>query len=140
MLPSLRRLLKAVFVDIMQGFIPTAIYKGHHIGIYFLKFEYLVQRIVTKKDIERKEMPVLRLCVGGAASGYTMWLSVYPFDSSHLESKQKNLPPKYRGMTDLFTKGKGIKGFVEGSPNNLKRRPVNAATFYLFKLTMRTLG
>jgi solute carrier family 25 carnitine/acylcarnitine transporter 20/29 len=136
---------KTGFVGIMKGFVPTAIREGHGMGMYFLTFEYMVQRDTMKNKIQRKEVPGLRLCLYGAASGYAMWLSVYPVDFIKSRIQTDNLEsPKYRGMKDVVKsvyKEQGIKGFFKGfTPTILRAAPANAATFYAFELTMRTLG
>lgn len=130
---------------IMKGFVPTALREGHGMGMYFLTFEYLVQRDTLHNKIERREIPGLRLCLYGASSGYAMWLSVYPIDFIKSRIQTDSLEkPQYKGMKDVIKsvyRAQGIKGFFKGfAPTILRAAPANAATFYAFELTMRALG
>lgn len=130
---------------IMKGFLPTAIREGHGMGMYFLTFEYLVKRDITRNSIERKEVPGLRLCLYGAMSGYAMWLSVYPIDFIKSRIQTDSLEtPKYKGIKDVVRtvfKEQGVKGFFKGFvPTILRAAPANAATFYAFEITIRALA
>lgn len=43
--------------------------------MYFLAYEYLVQREMEKDNIGRKDIPMTSAILYGAAAGYAMWLS-----------------------------------------------------------------
>ncbi|KAK9454311.1 mitochondrial carrier domain-containing protein [Dipodascopsis uninucleata] len=150
---------------VFRGITPTLLREGNGMGyvrisflnsplkiniepsFYFLSYEYLVIRDIEKNKIQRKDIPGWRLCLYGAAAGYGLWLTSYPFDVI-----------KSRMQTDLMTAGDqqftstldcakktyrsfGLKGFFKGFlPTMLRAAPVNASTFYAFELAIRFLG
>lgn len=128
-----------------RGFFPCALRESHGLGVYFMTFEYLVKRDQLSSNIERKDIPGLRLCLYGALSGYTMWLTAYPIDYIKSRLQTDSLAtPKYKNSLDVIKdtlKTTGVKGFFRGFvPTILRAGPANAATFYTFELTMRVIN
>ncbi|ODV63838.1 mitochondrial carrier [Ascoidea rubescens DSM 1968] len=130
---------------VMRGLGPTLIRESHGIGIYFMTFEALVKYDTSRNQIDRKEIPGLRLCLYGAAAGYSMWFTSYPIDVIKTKMQTDDLSNKvYKSMLDCASKtykAGGIKPFFNGFlPTILRAGPVNAVTFYAFELAMRALG
>ena len=49
-------------------------------GIYFLTYEYLMQRKMRQLACDRSKVPVSNQVLYGAASGYTLWMMIFPID------------------------------------------------------------
>ncbi|ODQ67489.1 mitochondrial carrier [Nadsonia fulvescens var. elongata DSM 6958] len=135
------------FAGIFRGLNPTLIREGHGMGMYFLAFEALVKKDMSRNKIERKEIPGWRLCTYGAAAGYAMWFTCYPIDviKSKLQTDAlSKTSQQYSSAIDCAKKiytTNGIRGFFRGFlPTILRAAPVNACTFYAFELAIRYMG
>lgn len=96
-------------------------------GVYFLTYEYLVQRKLASSGLTRKDLPNVYAMLFGASAGITLWLSAYPFDiiKSRLQTdallKQDR---KFKGALDCarsILKTDGPKGFIRGLAPTLVR-------------------
>ncbi|KAK9248853.1 mitochondrial carrier domain-containing protein [Lipomyces tetrasporus] len=132
---------------IFRGLTPTLLREGHGMGVYFLTYEYLVNRDMAKNKIERKNIPGWRLCVYGGCAGYGVWLSAYPFDVIKSKMQTDSIDPTKRQFSSTMEcarktfRATGVKGFFRGFvPTILRAAPVNASTFYVFELAMRAMG
>ncbi|KAK9369140.1 mitochondrial carrier domain-containing protein [Lipomyces kononenkoae] len=132
---------------IFRGITPTLIREGHGMGVYFLTYEYLVNRDMAKNNIARTDIPGWRLCVYGGCAGYGVWLSAYPFDVIKSKMQTDSIDPKTRQFSSTIDCARkilqtsGINGFFRGFlPTILRAAPVNASTFYAFELAMRAIG
>ncbi|KAK7205377.1 mitochondrial carrier domain-containing protein [Myxozyma melibiosi] len=135
------------FAGIFRGITPTFWREGHGMGIYFLTYEYLVNRDMRENGIKRTDIPGWRLCIYGGCAGYSVWLTAYPFDVVKSKMQTDAIDPsqrKYSSTLDCFRKTfqtSGVKGFFRGFvPTILRAAPVNASTFYAFELAMRAMG
>lgn len=115
--------------------------------IYFLTYEYLVNKDMRDNGIKRTEIPGWRLCIYGGCAGYSVWMTAYPFDVVKSKMQTDALDPAKRQFSstiDCFRKtylASGVKGFFRGFvPTILRAAPVNASTFYAFELAMRAMG
>ncbi|KAG9287528.1 hypothetical protein G9A89_019589 [Geosiphon pyriformis] len=131
------------------------IYKGqaitmtrefHGYGIYFLMYEYLMQREIVKEGKTRSELAGWKPCLFGAAAGYAMWISIYPIDVIKSKLQTDHLKTEYQQYKNAFDCAKkicvseGVLGFFRGFGACMWRAgPVNAATFIAFELSMRVL-
>ncbi|KAK9449555.1 mitochondrial carrier domain-containing protein [Limtongia smithiae] len=133
--------------NIYHGFVPTCWREAHGMGIYFLTYEYLVNRDMRNNAITRTEIPGYRLCIYGGLAGYSVWICSYQFDVVKSKMQADSIDPlkrQYAGAFDCIKKTYatfGIKGFFRGFvPTILRAAPVNASTFYAFELAMRAFG
>ncbi|KAK9488291.1 mitochondrial carrier domain-containing protein [Lipomyces starkeyi] len=132
---------------IFRGLTPTLLREGHGMGVYFLTYEYLVNRDMATNKIERKDIPGWRLCVYGGCAGYGVWLSAYPFDVIKSKMQTDSIDATKRQFNSTIDcarktlQASGVKGFFRGFvPTILRAAPVNASTFYAFELAMRAIG
>ncbi|KAK9465866.1 mitochondrial carrier domain-containing protein [Lipomyces arxii] len=132
---------------VFRGFGPTLCREAHGMGIYFLTYEYLVNRDMRTNSIARTEIPSWRLCIYGGCAGYSVWMSAYPFDVVKSKMQTDSIDPakrRYVSMADGFKqtfREFGLKGFFRGfGPTMLRAAPVNASTFCAFEFAMRTMG
>ncbi|KAK9239896.1 mitochondrial carrier domain-containing protein [Lipomyces kononenkoae] len=132
---------------LFRGLTPTLLREGHGMGVYFLTYEYLVNRDMARNNIERKDIPGWRLCVYGGCAGYGVWLSAYPFDVIKSKMQTDSIDAATRQFSSTIDCARktfqlsGIKGFFRGFvPTILRAAPVNASTFYAFELAMRAIG
>src|SRR4051794_25407176 len=92
----------------------------HGYGVYFLTYEWLVQRAIAKDGIAREALATWRVCAFGALAGYAMWLSVYPVDvvKSKLQTDGFTAKTsKYQNVLDCVKKvwaTEGAGGFFRG--------------------------
>ncbi|CAJ0911829.1 3314_t:CDS:2 [Entrophospora sp. SA101] len=129
------------------------IYKGQTItmirefqgyGAYFLVYEYLFQKAMSREQKKRSEIESWKSCLYGAAAGYGMWLSVYPVDVIKSKIQTDGFSGEerqYKGIIDCARKTfrkEGINGFFKGFGTCILRAgPVNASTFVAFEMAMR---
>ena len=125
-------------------------------GIYFLTYEWLIQRELnqsnnhnhnnsfSKNNNKNEFIPKLRsqietwkLCCFGATSGLTLWTCIYPIDviKSKLQTDGfTKATQKYHGILDCMKKiwkSEGIGGFYRGfGPCIVRAAPVNAVIFF----------
>ncbi|CAJ0910867.1 7447_t:CDS:2, partial [Entrophospora sp. SA101] len=103
------------------------IYKGQTItmirefqgyGAYFLVYEYLFQKAMSREQKKRSEIESWKSCLYGAAAGYGMWLSVYPVDVIKSKIQTDGFSGEerqYKGIIDCARKTfrkEGINGFL----------------------------
>ncbi|EHS64570.1 Mitochondrial carrier protein ymc2 [Puccinia graminis f. sp. tritici] len=131
------------------GQLITVAREFHGYGMYFLGYEWLVERHMKLKDCSRSEIGTGWAMLYGAGAGYSMWLSSYPLDQIKTRIQTDGLPSqsgsrKYFGILDCVRKiyvNEGYRGFLRGLTPTLIRSPlVNGATFAAFETTMRFLN
>lgn len=113
---------------------------------YFLVYEAVVGYKLRKDNLTRAELPGLWAMLGGAISGPTLWLMVYPVDVIKSRLQTDALDPakrQYKGTLDcarqIFAQG-GFRGFFRGLIPTLARAPIsNAATFVTYEWAARHL-
>ncbi|EPX70656.1 carrier with solute carrier repeats [Schizosaccharomyces octosporus yFS286] len=131
---------------IMKGFIPTALREGHGSGVYFLTYETLIKRSMEKHQLkDRSQIPGWKLCVFGAACGYSMWILAYPFDivKSKIQTDGFSSKAIYKNAWQCaqgIYSTSGMKGFYRGFiPVIVRAAPVNAATFYVYETVSQSV-
>src|SRR5947207_4927563 len=65
---------------IYRAQVPTILREGQAYGLWFLTYEYLVQRSVSTTGVKRDDLPAWKLCGFGAIAGLILWLGSYPLD------------------------------------------------------------
>lgn len=125
---------------------PTIIREGHGMGMYFLVYEAVVGYKLKKDNLTRAELPAIWAMLGGAISGPTLWLMVYPMDviKSRLQTDALDAKSRtYSGTLDCARKifaQAGWKGFFRGLIPTLARAPIsNSATFVTYEFAARYL-
>ncbi|KAI8448898.1 MC family mitochondrial carrier protein [Phakopsora pachyrhizi] len=150
-LDALKRIIKSdgILKGLYYGQCITIAREFHGYGMYFLGYEWLIERHMSKNNCSRKEISTGWAVLYGAGAGYSMWLSAYPLDQIKTRIQTDALPSqpsfrKYNGIIDCAQKiwcHEGLKGFLKGLTPTLIRSPlVNGATFAAFEFTMRILG
>ncbi|KAJ3334042.1 Mitochondrial carrier protein ymc2 [Blyttiomyces sp. JEL0837] len=146
-----------LFKKVYKSYGIAGIYKGqaitllrefHGYGIYFLTYEWLIQeRMKAQKTTNRGDVAAWRQCLYGAASGYTLWVMIYPIDviKSKLQTDSFDVSKrKYSGSWDCFKKvvaTDGVNGLYRGFWTCMLRAgPANAATFVAYEATMSLIG
>jgi solute carrier family 25 (mitochondrial carnitine/acylcarnitine transporter), member 20/29 len=139
---------------IYRAQVPTVLREGQGFGLWFLTYEYLVQRSVNATGGKRDDLPAWKLCGFGAIAGLVLWLGSYPLDviKSRMQSdvgytnkipesmsdfKEKlaevGVARRYDGMLDCSRKifaESGLAGFWRGlAPTLVRAIPCSAGTF-----------
>jgi solute carrier family 25 (mitochondrial carnitine/acylcarnitine transporter), member 20/29 len=145
-------------VDGIQGLyraqVPTILREAQAYGLWFLTYEYLVQRSVAASGGKRDDLPAWKLCSFGAMAGLVLWVGSYPLDviKSRMQSDvgftnkiphsmkdfstslgEVGAARRYTGMVDctkkILAEG-GLGGFWKGlAPTLLRAIPCSAGTF-----------
>ncbi len=137
---------------LFQGIGATMLRDGMGFGAYFLAYEYMVQKAISRHrekspNFQRSQMPAYEAISFGALAGVSYWLPVYPIDvikskiqTDTLISSERKYPGILRAISRTYS-DQGLAGFFRGfTPCMLRSVPVNAATFAAFELAMRYLG
>jgi solute carrier family 25 (mitochondrial carnitine/acylcarnitine transporter), member 20/29 len=139
---------------IYRAQVPTILREGQGFGLWFLTYEYLVNRAVVRSGGKRDDLPAWKLCSFGAIAGLILWLGSYPLDviKSRMQSDvgfTNNVPDslgdfkrklvdvggerRYTSMTDCAKKimaESGFGGFWRGlAPTLIRAIPCSAGTF-----------
>lgn len=118
-----------------RGSTATVLREAQAYGVWFLTFEYLMQKDVTRNRITRKEVPSWKVAFYGGLAGEALWIASYPFDvvKSKMQSDGFGDQMRYRNMRDCFAQTwrlEGLRGFWKGiGPTLLRAMPVSAGTF-----------
>lgn len=150
-LDAIQRIVKSdgIFRGLYYGQSITIAREFHGYGMYFLGYEWLIERHMKSNDCSRSEVSTGWAMLYGAGAGYSMWLSSYPLDQIKTRIQTDALPSqstsrKYFGMIDCMKKiyrFEGFKGFLRGLTPTLIRSPlVNGATFAAFEATMKMIN
>lgn len=127
--------------SLYRGFGPTLLRESHGTGIYFFTYETLVRR----EGGRREDIPAWKLCLFGAAAGYSMWLTVYPIDvlKSRLQTDGFGGQRVYRHAWDCLRQTlarDGVRALFRGfSPVLVRAAPANAATFLCYEYSRSTI-
>ncbi|KZT52180.1 mitochondrial carrier [Calocera cornea HHB12733] len=131
---------------IYKGQVPTFLREGVGYGAYFWAYETLMQREMRLRRCRREEVPALWAVGFGAAAGYALWATIYPFDvlKSRIQTDSFGASRQYKGTLDCARKlwaAEGVRGFTRGLGPTLLRSPfANGATFIAFELAYRALS
>jgi solute carrier family 25 carnitine/acylcarnitine transporter 20/29 len=134
--------------------VPTVLREAQAYGLWFLTYEFLVQRSVSATGGRRDDLPAWKLCGFGAVAGLVLWVGSYPLDV--IKSRMQSDPgllnrvpdslgefrnklvavgekPRYDGMVDCASKiysQSGFGGFWRGIvPTLVRAIPCSAGTF-----------
>lgn len=111
-------------------------------GMWFLTFEYLMNKDAKRNNVKREEISSLKVASYGGLAGEALWLSSYPFDvvKSKMQCDGFGAEQQFRSMRDCFQKtyaAEGFVGFWRGlGPTLLRAMPVSAGTFAVYVLTL----
>lgn len=131
---------------VFRGFSVTLLREAQAYGVWFLTYEFLVQRALHSSGIERKDLSTPELLLYGALAGDALWLASYPLDviKSKLQSDGFGSKAQFRNARDVAQvvwKDSGFKGFWRGiTPALIRAIPCSAGTFATVELTLRLLG
>lgn len=136
--------------SIYRGFGPTLLRESQGTGAYFFTYESLLRWDMATHGRTREEIPAWKLCMFGAAAGYSMWLTVYPIDviKSRLQTDgfgngEGQGRRVYTSALDCFKKTLaegGVKALFRGfSPVLVRAAPANAATFLCYEYSRSTI-
>lgn len=134
-----------VLRGLFRGQFVTVFREAQAYGLWFLTFEYLMNRSAAKQAIARKEIPAWKVALFGGIAGEALWLGSYPLDvvKSKLQTDQLGAKSKYRGALDCFAqvwRREGMRGFWRGIGPTLGRAmPVSAGTFAVVEGVRRAI-
>ncbi|PWN37173.1 putative YMC1-protein of the mitochondrial carrier family [Meira miltonrushii] len=130
---------------LFRGMTATIIREGHGAGIYFLTYEYLVQRTLNGRP--REELSNVMAMLFGASAGVALWLSAYPIDVVKSRMQTDAIIPSKRAYPSTLHcirsiwQTAGLQGFLRGLTPTLVRAPfANAATFVAYEMASRELN
>ncbi|KAK9452632.1 mitochondrial carrier domain-containing protein [Dipodascopsis uninucleata] len=124
----------------------TILREAQAYGLWFLSFEFLMQKIQNYYHVDREQIPAWKVAACGAAAGEVLWLGSYPLDviKSQVQSDRFGKDRLYTGAIDAAKKtfrAQGFAGFWRGLiPTLLRATPCSAGTFASVEMTMRLLG
>lgn len=111
---------------------------------YFATYEY-IKRSLTPKDenghAKSGDLPLTAILTAGGAAGIAMWIPVFPVDT--IKSRMQSAPgnPTIGGTIRSIHASGGFKAFFPGFGPALARAvPANAATLYVFTLSLNSWG
>ena len=129
---------EGIFRGLYRGQMATILREGQGFGLWFLTFEYLMQRTIKEEKMARNDIPAWRLALYGATAGYVLWLGSYPLDviKSRLQSdfsgsdgKTKRYTSSIDCVRKTWIEG-GMRAFWKGIvPTMLRAAPASGGTF-----------
>lgn len=137
---------QGVLKGLYRGGAVTVLREAQAYGVWFLTFEFLMNREARIKSMQRKDIPSWKVALYGGLAGEALWLASYPFDvvKSKMQSDGFGKEMKYKSMRDCFGKTwakEGLGGFWKGiGPTLLRAMPVSAGTFAVVEMTMRAIS
>ncbi|KAL8725393.1 MAG: hypothetical protein Q9181_006435 [Wetmoreana brouardii] len=126
---------QGVMRGLYRGQAVTMLREAQAYGVWFLTFEYLMNRHASTNGIPRSEISAPLIALYGGLAGEALWLSSYPFDvvKSKMQSDNLGSQRRYLGTHDCFMKmwaEEGMRGFWRGlGPTLVRALPVSAGTF-----------
>ena len=126
---------EGVLRGLYRGELVTVMREAQAYGVWFLTFEYLMNKDAARNRVKREDISTLKVAAYGGLAGEALWLASYPFDvvKSKMQSDGFGPAMKYRGMSDCFRQTyarEGLRGFWKGiGPTLLRAMPVSAGTF-----------
>ncbi|KAG7754376.1 hypothetical protein KL947_004998 [Ogataea haglerorum] len=136
-----------VLRGIFRGIVVTFLREAQAYGVWFLTYEYLINRLIRLHQKERQNISTMELLVCGAVAGDALWLSSYPLDvvKSRLQSDRFGRNSRYKGsaveVVKHIMRHEGPLGFWKGiGPTLLRAIPCSAATFTTVEYVLRLLN
>ncbi|KAG8864535.1 Mitochondrial carrier protein ymc2 [Tulasnella sp. 330] len=111
-----------------KGQVSTLWREGLGYGVYFLCYEELMQRHMTKHDLKRSEVSPGYAVLFGATAGYALWSIIYPIDVIKSRMQTDGFSgdaQKYKSTLDCVRKvwrAEGMNGFTRGLGPTLLRQ------------------
>jgi solute carrier family 25 carnitine/acylcarnitine transporter 20/29 len=134
------------FRGVFRGFNVTLLREAQAYGVWFLTYEYLIDKALLRNGVQRNDLSTPELLLCGALAGDALWLASYPLDviKSKLQSDGFGKASKYRNarhaMYSIWREN-GFLGFWRGiTPALIRAIPCSAGTFATVELTLRLLG
>ncbi|KAL8659338.1 MAG: hypothetical protein Q9202_007162 [Teloschistes flavicans] len=124
-----------VLKGVYRGQAVTVIREGMAYGMWFLTFEYLMNRHAASYNVPRSEISAPLIALYGGLAGEALWLSSYPFDvvKSKMQSDELGSRMRYPTMSGCFQQvwqQEGMRGFWRGlGPTLVRAMPISAGTF-----------
>lgn len=143
-LDCVRQLVRARAV--YRGEAVTVLREAQAYGVWFLAFEWLMNRDARRNGVARDDVPAYKVAFYGGLAGEALWLASYPFDvvKSKMQTDGFGKDMRYKNMRDCFAqtwKAEGMAGFWRGlGPTLLRAMPVSAGTFAVVEMTMRAIN
>lgn len=127
---------------IYKGGMPTLPREAIAYFFYFGLYEGFMQWSEKFHNNDRNQIPLWKVMLFGALSGFGEWLPGYPFDVIKSKYQADDIQnPKYKSLKHCATeiyRTAGVKGFYSGLvPCLMRAPPANAATFLGFELVVR---
>ncbi|KAI4109011.1 MAG: hypothetical protein L6R37_000729 [Teloschistes peruensis] len=125
----------AVLKGVYRGQAVTVMREGMAYGMWFLTFEYLMNRHAASYSLPRSEISAPLIALYGGLAGEALWLSSYPFDvvKSKMQSDEFGSRMRYPTMRGCFQqvwREEGMRGFWRGlGPTLVRAMPISAGTF-----------
>ncbi|KAF7504725.1 hypothetical protein GJ744_001794 [Endocarpon pusillum] len=136
-----------ILSGLYRGQTVTLFREAQAYGVWFLTFEYLMNRDMARNGYSRKEISSPKVALYGGIAGEALWLASYPFDvvKSKMQTDGFGVgKQRYKNMRDCFRQtwtAEGWRGFWKGiGPTLMRAMPVSAGTFAVVELAMRALG
>ncbi|KAJ9148646.1 hypothetical protein NKR23_g4852 [Pleurostoma richardsiae] len=135
-----------VLRGLYRGEAVTVVREAQAYGVWFLAFEWLMNRDAARSGKDRKDIPAYKVAFYGGLAGEALWLASYPFDvvKSKMQTDGFGAGRRYATMGDCFAqtwRAEGMRGFWKGlGPTLLRAMPVSAGTFAVVELTMRAIN
>ena len=127
---------------VFRGFWLTLVREAPSFGVYFVTYEYMCTHNWVQPDHPKQHVSTFVLLMAGGIAGMASWISTYPVDviKSRIQADTSN---RYSGFWHCCVKSykeEGISVFGKGIGSTLLRAfPVNAATFAVVTLTLRSM-
>lgn len=122
-----------------RGEMVTVLREAQAYGVWFLTFEYLMNR--EARTTPREDIPAWKIALYGGLAGEALWLASYPLDvvKSKMQTDKVGVDRVYGNMRDCFSQvwqKEGMRGFWKGlAPTCLRAMPVSAGTFFVYVLS-----
>lgn len=129
---------EGVLRGLFRGQAVTILRELQAYGMWFLTFEYLMNRDAARNNVPRETISHWKVAAFGGVAGEALWLSSYPFDivKSKMQTDRLGGEQVFRNMRDCFRKTwavEGLAGFWKGiGPTCLRAMPVSAGTFAVY--------
>ncbi len=126
---------EGVLRGLYRGQAVTLYREAQAYGVWFLTFEYLMNRDMQRNNVKREQISSTKVAFYGGLAGEALWIASYPFDviKSKMQSDGFGKEMKYTTMRDAFRQTwvkEGMGGFWKGvGPTLLRAMPVSAGTF-----------
>ncbi|KAL8936923.1 MAG: hypothetical protein Q9216_004682 [Gyalolechia sp. 2 TL-2023] len=126
---------EGILRGVYRGQAVTLLREAQAYGVWFLSFEYMMNRHARANAMPRSEISAPLIALYGGIAGEALWMASYPFDvvKSKMQSDGFGAGRRYASMRGCFGQvwqEAGIRGFWKGlGPTLVRALPVSAGTF-----------